>query len=184
MINKEKDYVQPPDPNQSHTPKATRQVVTRTNCKNLDQLNIEVTEDKLLLILERYWPRVDRWKGLLANLANLLISPVTLATVTFHDVLGFNKEFWKAFYIWYAIFSLVGFVVHCLWVVKARKFLLPTDIVGLIKNCPDAKDTDWKAEVRGEFNRNRKRSPLSRSPSSSLRWEAFKHVIQSFSATK
>ncbi|WP_126146819.1 hypothetical protein [Synechococcus elongatus] len=97
---------------------------------NLDQEIIQITEDKLRLVLNTHIEQLKERQGWIAPLGLFLAILTTLVTSTFRDF-GLKAATWEA------IFWIVG-IFSFLWLLKAARQALqvPTidDVVEKIKN--------------------------------------------------
>ncbi len=97
---------------------------------NLDQVLINITEDKVRLVLNEHIKNVERKKDWIAPLSLLIAIVTTFATSTFKDAV-FPASTWQA------IFFIVG-GISALWLLKAIWIALNAstidDIVSQIKN--------------------------------------------------
>lgn len=97
---------------------------------NLDQEVIQITEDKLRLVLGEHLDHVSDRQSWIAPLGLLIAVVTTLVTSTFKDV-GLKSTTWEA------IFWLVG-IASLVWLLSAayRAIRAPTldDVVARVKN--------------------------------------------------
>jgi hypothetical protein len=104
---------------------------------NLDQEVIQITEDKLRLVLNEHLAHISNRQGWIAPLGLLVAIVTTLVTSTFRDV-GLKSPTWEA------IFWLVG-VATSVWLIRSsfRALHAPTldDVVERVKNRSSASAT-------------------------------------------
>jgi hypothetical protein len=104
---------------------------------NLDQEVIQITEDKLRLVLNEHLGHVSERQGWIAPLGLLVAVITTLVTSTFRDI-GLKAPTWEA------IFWIVG-VASFGWLIRAviRAFQAPSvdDVVERVKNRSSKKPT-------------------------------------------
>ena len=97
---------------------------------NLDQEIIQITEDKLRLVLNEHIGQAEQRKGWIAPLSLLIAIATVFATSTFKDAL-FKAPTWEAFFVIAGLLSL-GWL---LWTVRqAWRSPSVQDIVEKIKN--------------------------------------------------
>jgi len=97
---------------------------------NLDQEIIEVTEDKMRLVLNDHLKNIEQRKEWIAPLGLLIAIVTTFATSNFKDAF-LSAKTWEAIFIISGLFSVS-------WLIKALKALFNSstvdDIVAQIKN--------------------------------------------------
>lgn len=98
---------------------------------NVDQEVIQITEDKLRLILKDYLTCISQSGGWLTPFGILLSIIMTFCTAKFDSFMGLGSEFWKSFFSILGLASLT-WLIYCL---KNRNNALSIDqFVDKIKN--------------------------------------------------
>jgi hypothetical protein len=98
---------------------------------NVDQEIIQITEDKLRLILKDHLDSVSQSGGWVSPLSLLLSIIATFCTAKFDTFLGLGPEFWRS------LFSLAG-LASLVWLLvawrKSYKALTIDELIKKIKN--------------------------------------------------
>ena len=100
---------------------------------NVSQDVIEITVDRLTLILQDYLNRIEANCSWHTPLALLVAIVLTLCTTKFKDAFGMSAEKWGAIFIIAAILVLVWFIKTLL---KCRKSPSIPEIIAKIKEIP------------------------------------------------
>lgn len=98
---------------------------------NLDQEIIQITEDKLRLVLNEHVSHVEQRKSWIAPLGILIAIITAFATSNFKDAFLIKSATWEAIFIITGIISL-SYLIIC--IVTAVKCPSVQDIVDKIKN--------------------------------------------------
>lgn len=98
---------------------------------NVDQEIIQITEDKLRLILKDHLHLLTLKGGWVAPFSVLVSIVTTFCTAKFDTFIGLGPDFWKA------LFTLVG-VASIVWLLVAmnsgRKVLTLDELINKVKN--------------------------------------------------
>jgi hypothetical protein len=100
---------------------------------NLDQEVIQVTEDKIRLVLNEHLRNIECRKDWIAPLSLLIAIVTTFITSSFKDAL-LSASTWEAIYILSGALS-VAWLVKALWALLTASTL--DDVVAQIKNTRD-----------------------------------------------
>jgi hypothetical protein len=101
--------------------------------QNTSQEIIEITTDKLLLVLSEYKRGFERQKEWQAPLGILVTIVLVLATTDFRKTWGMEPSFWQALFVMLAGMCLVWFVKAVYIACKNRKL---SDVIDRIKRSP------------------------------------------------
>lgn len=100
---------------------------------NVDQEVIQITEDKLRLILKDHLDSIVQSGGWVAPFSVLVSIVATFCTAKFDTFIGLGPEFWRS------TFSLIG-IASLAWLIKVlrkdRKVLTLDEFINKVKNKP------------------------------------------------
>lgn len=100
---------------------------------NTDQELIQITDDKLRLILKDHLSRVEKGKEWLAP-SGIMVSVIgVFVSAEFKDAFGLKAATWQAIFIIFALFSTC-WLIKCL--ISLAKSPSLEDVVNSIKNSP------------------------------------------------
>jgi hypothetical protein len=98
---------------------------------NVDQEIIQITEDKLRLILKDHLDSISQSGGWVAPFSVLVSVVTTFCTAKFDTFIGLGPEFWRSFFTLIGIASLVWLFVAYR---KGQKALSLNEFVNKVKN--------------------------------------------------
>lgn len=98
---------------------------------NVDQELIQITEDKLRLILKDHLESTTQSGGWIAPFGIIVSIITTFCTAKFDNFLGLNPDFWKALFVFVGIASLVWLIIAINKQSKAMSF---NDFIDRVKN--------------------------------------------------
>jgi hypothetical protein len=100
---------------------------------NVDQEIIQITEDKLRLILKDYLDSLTQSGGWVAPFSILVSIATTFCTAKFETFFGLGPEFWRATFFLVGTSSVVWLIVALL---KSSETLTPDEFINKVKNKP------------------------------------------------
>jgi hypothetical protein len=99
--------------------------------RNTNQEVIQITDDKLRLILKDHLHKMERRKDWIAPLGVLIAVISVFVSASFKDALGLPAATWSAIFVIFGLASLI-WLVRCLAAVRRSPTL--DDVVNAIKN--------------------------------------------------
>lgn len=98
---------------------------------NVDQEIIQITEDKLRLILKDYLDSLTLSGGWVAPFSLLISIITTFCTAKFDSFVGLGPDFWKSTF---SLVGLISFVWLIIAMLKSRKTLTLDEFINKVKN--------------------------------------------------
>ena len=98
---------------------------------NVDQEVIQITEDKLRLILKDHLASISQSGGWIAPFSILVSIIATFCTAKFDSFIGLGSEFWKSFFALVGIASLVWLGVT---IKRGRGVMTLDQFINKVKN--------------------------------------------------
>lgn len=99
--------------------------------RNTNQEVIQITDDKLRLILKNHLEKMEKRNDWVAPLGVLIAVLTVFVSATFKDALGLSAATWNALFILLAI-AASGWLIRCLLAMKRSPSL--DDVINTIKN--------------------------------------------------
>jgi hypothetical protein len=98
---------------------------------NVDQEIIQITDDKLKLILKDYITTISRAGDWVAPISVFISIIATFCTAKFDTFIGLEPGFWKAFF---AIVGIVSLIWGCVALWRRDKIMTLDELINKVKN--------------------------------------------------
>lgn len=121
-------------PSNRSTYKASDKGFVTERFKNIKSNYLEITEDKLTIILMKHLQRVSSAGDWVNPLSLLVTFIIVFITSSFNDAFGISKEIWKSFFIVCTAVSIIWLTKRLYMAFKDRGKRSIEYLIELIKN--------------------------------------------------